>query len=79
MDDLLADNIVIEAGLALGIEGNRTFLESKEGIVLANTDVRTWEDIGTALAHDNLAYGDLLTVVYLDSEVFRIGVSSVFC
>ena len=71
-DYLFPRYIAIEANFSLCAELNNAFFESKEGIVLADTDIATWQNDSTALADDYLADAGLLTVVYLHPKVFRL-------
>ena len=72
VSDLLAIYLVIEARLALGAKLNLTVLESKEGIVLSYAYVVARENVRTALAEDDLADSDGLSMIDLDPQVLRI-------
>lgn len=72
MDNFLSDDVAVEAGLALGGELDCACLEGKEGIVHACAYVHAWEDGRTTLAEDNLTRSDLLAMIDLNPEVFRV-------
>ena len=78
MHDFLFQNGVVEMNLALVAESDRTVLESKEGVIFTHANVLAREDIGAALANQNLpnlrrgAWGNL------DAEVLWIRISAVF-
>src|ERR1035437_4197212 len=69
-DYLFPHDIAIEANFSLCAELNNAFFESKEGIVLADTNIATGHDDGAALADDYLADAGLLSVVYFHPKVF---------
>ncbi len=79
MHDVFSEDAVVETSLALCGEADNAILESKEGIVLTNTDVLAWEAGCATLTEDDLSGKGLLTVVELDPKVFGIGISTVFC
>ena len=78
MHDLLPVDVVVEAGLALGAEFDLAFLQSEQGIVLADTDIPAGKHRSAALTDDDLARENALAMVDLDPKVFGIGISAVF-
>ncbi len=72
VDDAAYHGATVEIGLALGTELYSAVGKSEESVVFAYTDVFAGHDGGAALADDNFARGDFLTVRPLNAEVFRI-------
>jgi hypothetical protein len=78
VDDFLLQNRVVKMSLSLVAESDCAVLEGEESVILAHADVLAREDIGAALAGNNLpnlcegAWGNL------DAEVLWIRISAVF-
>ena len=54
-----------------------TICESKQGVVLATTNVLTRRDMRTTLADDNLTSLDRLTTINLGAKPLRVGIATV--
>ena len=54
-----------------------TICESKQGVVLATTNVLTRRDMRTTLANDNLTSLDRLTTINLGAKPLRMGIATV--
>lgn len=50
-------------------------LKGKESVILADTDIGSWKDAGTALADDDRSSLGDLSVVELGTKVLRVGIS----
>jgi len=72
MHNLLAIDVVIETNFALRGELDAAVLEGEEGIVLATADILAWKHGCATLAEDNLTYGDILTMINLNTKVFWV-------
>jgi hypothetical protein len=72
VDNILANDVIVVTGLALGTELDNAFLESKEGIVLSNTDISAREVVCATLSEDDLTNADLLAMVRFDPKVLWI-------
>ena len=78
MRDFFSVNIIIEWDFAFGSELNNTAFEREKGMVFAHAYISARQNLRTALAHDNLASQNTLTVVYFDAKIFGIGITTVF-
>src|ERR687890_254157 len=58
-------------------EGHRTGLQREQRVVAAPADAQARVEVGTALAHDDLAGLHGLTPEALDAEALRVGVAAV--
>ena len=61
------------------LEADNAGLRGEEGVILTTADVFARQVLGAALAQDNLAGDDGLSVVPFYPEPFRAGIPSVFC
>jgi len=78
VQNLFLVNSIVEMHLALVAECDCTVFESKEGVILSHADVLAWEDVGTALADQNLPDLSKGTWGNLDAEILWIRISTVF-
>lgn len=72
MYDATTRGLAVEIGLARLTESNLAVLERKKGVIFADTNVLACEDLGAALAHDNVASLDLFTRVALHAQVLWV-------
>lgn len=79
MDDLLSLHRVVEMHLSLRAELDDAVLERKKGVILAHADISAWNDVSTALSHDDRPDLSHFAVVYFDSEILWSGIATVFC
>ena len=60
-----------------GAEVHRARSHREQGVILADADIRTGVEVGTPLAHDDLAGVDLLTAETLHAEALGVRVATV--
>ena len=58
---------------------NGTVNESKERIILTDTDVLAGVDVRASLSYDDIACNNRRTVSFLDTKALRFTVSAVLC
>ena len=69
------DADLLSRASALEFDGSRH--AGEEGVVFAETDVETGEELGPPLAHDDGSSLDGFAAIRFDSQILRIAVSSV--
>ena len=74
---LLSVNGALTAILALALELDGTVNQSKQGVILADTNVDTGMDVGASLANQDIAGQNELTVCTLNAQAFRLGITAV--
>lgn len=72
VDYLAADDLPGEVRLTSVFVGYNTILESKESVILSNTDVLTSHDLRTALADDDLTSCGLCAVMDLNTQILWV-------
>jgi hypothetical protein len=53
--------------------------ESEERVILTDTDILSWVELGATLTDEDLAAVDYLTTESLDPEILRVGIATVTC
>ena len=74
---LLSVNGALTAILTLALELDGTVNQSKQGVILADTNVDTGMDVGASLANQDIASQNELTVCTLDAQALSLGVTAV--
>ena len=78
MRDALGDGLAVKTLLAHAFECHNAVRHCKKSVVFADANIGAGFDAGTALAHDDLAGLNVLTVGTLHTEIFWLRVAQVF-
>ena len=74
---LLSVNGALTAILALTLELDGTVNQSKQGVILADTNVDTGMDVGASLANQDVAGQNELTISTLHAQALGLGITAV--
>ena len=74
---LLSVNGALTAILALALELDGTVNQSKQGVILADTNIGAGMDVGASLANQNVAGQNELTVCTLCTQALSLRVTAV--
>ena len=74
---LLSVNGALTAILALALELDGTVNQSKQGVILADTNVDTGMHVGASLANQDVASQNELTVCTLHAQALSLGITTV--